>query len=89
MALPAGSEAHPTLFKTLLASPEDLHTASVAHFLYGKLPLVTDIVPYGAAAHLPPNFKFNINETSEAEGIADHVTLLRLLNSIDVRDQDL
>ena len=25
------------------------------------------------------NFKFNIDETSEAEGIADHVTLLRLL----------
>ena len=24
------------------------------------------------------NFKFNINETSEAKGIADHVTLLRL-----------
>ena len=25
------------------------------------------------------NFEFNINETSEAEGTADHVTLLRLL----------
>ena len=35
-ALPASPEAHTALFKTLLASPEALHDASVANFLYGN-----------------------------------------------------
>ena len=41
--------------------------------------VVTDIVPYGLLpTSYQTNLKFNINETSEAEGIADPVTLLRL-----------
>ena len=63
--LPAGSEHHPALFKTLLASPEDLDAASMANFVCSN-------------GHHQTNFKFNIYETSQAEGIADHVTLLRL-----------
>ena len=39
--------------------------------------LVTVIVSYGAAQ---TNMRFIINETSEAEGTADHVILLRLLS---------
>ena len=35
-ALPAGSEAHPALFMALLASPDALHAASVAQFLWGN-----------------------------------------------------
>ena len=42
-------------------------TFSVDIVLYGPLP-----------TYYQTNFKFNINKTSEAEGIADHVTLLRL-----------
>ena len=41
---------------------------SSSSFLTGPLP-----------TYYKTNFKFNISETSEAEGIADHVTLLRLL----------
>ena len=44
--------------------------------LWPTFSVVMVIVPYVAAAHLLPN----INETSEAEGTADHVTLLRLFN---------
>ena len=41
--------------------------------------VVTDIVPYEPLpTYHQTNFKFNINRTSEAKGIADHVTLLRL-----------
>ena len=32
----AGSEAHTALIKTLLASPEAIHAAYVAHFLCGN-----------------------------------------------------
>ena len=42
--------------------------------------VVTDIVPYMGPlpTYYQTSFKFSIDETSEAEGIADHVTLLRL-----------
>ena len=43
----AGSEAHPALLKTLLASPEALHAASVAHFLCplrSRCPLTTKLI---------------------------------------------
>ena len=69
----AGSEAHPALFQTLLASPEDLHAVSMAHFLCGN-----GHCPLRGCPHTTKITKFNINETSETVGIADHVTLLRL-----------
>ena len=53
--------------------------------LWPTFSVETDIVLYGAAAlptYYQTNFKFNINKTNEAEGIADHVTLLRLLRGV-------
>ena len=80
-ALPAGSEAHklalrPTqLFSRPFLPPQRPFMLP----LWPTSAVVTVIVPYRAAALLLT--KFNINETREAEGTADHATLLRLFHT--------
>ena len=67
--------------KTLPASSEPL-PASFESLPHGSeaLPLLDEIVIvfYRAAAQFP---QFNFNKTSKSEGTADHVTLLRSLDS--------
>ena len=68
-AIPAISEVFPDPSEALRASSE----APLEDLSFS---FITVIVPYGAAAQT--QIKFNFNETSGAEEIADHVTLFRL-----------
>ena len=83
--VPFGSTAQKGLqadSKPLLAGPEPIPASSELHPAGSAvLPLSfeIDIVFYGAAAQSLQNcYQFNNNKTSQAEGIADHVMLLRL-----------